>query len=153
MKMYEVFELIAKGKIEPGAKLKVVAIFEDEYEYEYINDIRAFLDEEYNEFGERFDMNTSFLNYEAHLEQPSKQKYKYRIKLPHSDFYMIYVEKDEKTIMFPFSLNDSFVEKAFKIFEEAGAVIKTEFTEQDFVEIEELQTYEKFRELVKDDEK
>lgn len=153
MKMIDVLELIAKGKIEPGAKLKVIDIFEDEYEYEYKNEIRTFLDEEYDDLGKRFDMNASFLNSEVHLEQPSKHEYKYRIKLPHSEFYVGFARsKEGKKEFIPYVKDSQIIEMFIQGATENGLKFKTEFTEQEFEGIVELYHYQLFKELVKDDE-
>lgn len=79
MKMIDVLDLMAEGKIEVGAKLKVIDIFEGEYEYEYIKDIRVFLDEEYDDFGKYFDINTSFLNLEVELIPPKPKEYQLKL--------------------------------------------------------------------------
>lgn len=95
MKMIDVFGLIAKGEIESGAKLKVIDIFEDEYEYEYIKDIRVFLDEEYDDFSKRFDMNTSFLNLDVELIPPKEKKYLVKFNMRGLNEYFTYLNYSE----------------------------------------------------------
>ena len=78
MKIIDVFNLMAKGKIEYGAKLKVFDIF-DEHEYEYINDIQTFRDEEFGGFYKNFSINSHFLNLEVELIPPKPKKYYLRL--------------------------------------------------------------------------
>lgn len=148
MKMIDVFNLIAEGKIEEGTKLIVSDDFE-EFEYTYLKIYRTFVDEYLDELDERFNIDEDFLNWEVRLE---KQIEKYRIKLPHSEFYVGFAfnEDGEKEII-PYS-RCSISELIIQSAEKNGLMFKTQFTEQDLVEIEELQPYKPFKELVKDDE-
>lgn len=142
MKMIDVLNLMAEGKIEEGAKLIFFDGFE-EYEYTYLKKYRNFVDGDLNYLYEQLGIDEDFLNWEVRLEQPSEQKY--RIELPHSECYvgLAYNKTGEKEII-------AYVK---------GSIIKVKmdyfrnrFTEKDFEEIEELQPYEQFKELVKDDE-
>ena len=147
--MIEVFNLMAEGKIEEETKLIVPGVFE-EFEYKYLKRYRNFVDEYFNELEERFNINGNFLNREVHLEQP--KEYKYRIKLPYSNVYVGFAfnEYGEKEII-PYS-RDSISELILQLAEKNGLMFKTQFMERDLVEIKEMQPYEQFKALVKDDE-
>lgn len=97
MKMIEVLNMMAEGKIEYGAKLKVFDIF-DEHEYEYINDIQTFRDEEFGGFYKNFSINSHFLNLEVELIPPKEKKYlvKFNMRWWIERFsYLNYYEKNE----------------------------------------------------------
>lgn len=149
MKMIDVFNLMAEGKIEAGTKL-IVSDGLEEFEYKYRKDYRSFVDEDLDELDERFNIDENFLNRGVRLEQPNEQKY--RIKLPHSEFYVGFArsKEGEKEII-PYS-RSSISELIIQTAEKNGLMFKTQFTEQDLVEIKEMQPYEQFKELVKDDE-
>ena len=147
--MIDVFNLMAEGKIEAGTKL-IVSDGLEEFEYKYRKDYRSFVDEDLDELDERFNIDENFLNRGVRLEQPNEQKY--RIKLPHSEFYVGFArsKEGEKEII-PYS-RSSISELIIQTAEKNGLMFKTQFTEQDLVEIKEMQPYEQFKELVKDDE-
>lgn len=148
--MIEVFNLMAEGKIEEGTKLIVSGGFQ-EFEYEYMKRHLNFVDEDLDDLDERFNIDEDFLNREVRLEQP--KEYKYRIKLPYSNFYVGFVRSEEgKKEIFPYIKDNPTIEALIQVGIEKGLEFKTEFTEQDFEEIEELKPYEQFKELVKDDE-
>lgn len=150
MKMIEVLSLLAKGEIEEGTKLIVSDCFE-EFEYKYLKIYQTFLDKDFDELGETFTINKDFLNQEVRLEQPSEQKY--YIKLPHLEFYVGFAKnKNNEKEIFPYIKDNPTHEAVIQLGIEKGLEFKTEFTEKDFDEIEELQLYEQFKELVKDDE-
>lgn len=92
MKMIDVFNLMAEGKIEAGTKL-IVSDGLEEFEYKYRKDYRSFVDEDLDELDERFNIDENFLNRGVRLEQPNEQKY--RIKLPHSEFYVGFARSKE----------------------------------------------------------
>ena len=148
--MIEVFNLMAEGKIEEGTKLIVSDGFQ-EFEYEYIKRYLNFVDEDLDDLDERFNIDENFLNREVHLEQP--KVYKYRIKLPHSEFYVGFARSKEGEKEFiPYVKDSPLIEMFILGATENGLKYQTEFTEKDFEKIEELQPYKPFKELVKDDE-
>lgn len=149
MKMIDVLNLMAEGKIKEGTKLIVFDGY-SEYEYKYRKIYRTFVDEDLEELEERFNIDEIFLNWEVHLEQSNK---KYRIKLPHLEFYVGFAKnKNNEKEIFLYIKDNPTTEALIQIGIEKGLEFKTEFTEQDFEEIEELKPYEQFKELVKDDE-
>lgn len=150
MKMIDVLNMMTEDKIEEGAKLIVPDVF-GEYEYKYRKTYRAFVDEDLDYLNERYNIDEEFLDWEVRLEQPSEQKY--YIKLPHSEFYVCFVKtKNNEKEIFPYIKDNPTTKVLIQLGIEKGLEFKTEFTEQDFEEIEELQPYEQFKELVKDDE-
>lgn len=150
MKMIDVLSLMAEGKIGEGTKLIVSDGFQ-EFEYEYIKRYLTFVDEDLDELDERFNIDENFLNREVHLEQPSEQKY--RIKLPHLEFYVGFAKnKNNEKEIFPYIKDNPTTKVLIQIGIEKGLEFQTEFTEKDFEEIEKLKPYEQFKELVKDDE-
>lgn len=150
MKMIDVLSSMAKGKIEKGTKL-IVSVGFEEYEYKYRKDCRSFVDEDLDELDKRFDIDEYFLNREVRLEQP--KVYKYRIKLPHSEFRVGFacIKEGEKEFI-PYVKDSPIIEMFIQGATENGLKFQTEFTEQDFEEMKELKPYEQFKELVKDDE-
>ncbi len=84
MKMIDVLNLMAEGKIEENAELILSEHF-GEYEYKYRKDYRRFVDEDLNSLGKRFSIDEDFLNSEVLLE---KQIKRYRIKLPNTEVYV-----------------------------------------------------------------
>lgn len=151
MKMIDVFDLMAKRQIEEGAKLIFFDGFE-EYECTYLKKYRNFVDEDLEYLFERLGIDEDFLNWEVRLEQPSEQKY--RIKLPHLEFYVGFAKnKNNEKEIFPYIKDNPIIEALIQVGTEKGLEFKTEFTEKDFEEIEELQPYKPFKELIKDDEK
>lgn len=149
MKMIDVLNLMAEGKIKEGTKLIVFDGY-SEYEYKYRKIYRTFVDEDLEELEERFNIDEIFLNWEVHLEQSNK---KYRIKLPHLEFYVGFAKnKNNEKEIFPYIKDNPTHEALIQIEIEKSLELKTEFTEKDFEEIEELKPYEQFKELVKDDE-
>lgn len=147
MKMIDVLSLLAKGEIEENTKLIVSDDFE-EFEYKYRKIYRSFVDEDLDELDERFNIDEDFLNWEVRLEQPTK---KYYIKLPYSEFYVCLVKtKDNEKEIIPYPKDNMMFSAFIQSATEDG--FKAEFTEKDFDEIEELQPYKPFKELVKDDE-
>lgn len=150
MKMIDVLSLMAEGKIEEGTKLIIFDYFE-EFEYKYRKKYRSFVDEDLEELYERFNIDENFLNREVRLEQP--KVYKYRIKLPHSEFYVGFARsKEGKKEFIPYVKDDLIFEMFIQGETENDLKFKKEFIEKDFEEIEELKPYEQFKELVKDDE-
>lgn len=153
MKMIDVFNLMAEEKIEDNTTLIVFDGY-IEYEYKYRKIYRTFVDEDLEELEERFNIDEIFLNWEARLEKPKDKRCKVRIKLPHSEFYacLLKSKNNEKEII-PYIKDSLIIEALIQGAAEKGLECKTEFTLQDFEEIEELQPYEPFAtELVKDDE-
>ncbi|MEQ3473403.1 hypothetical protein [Enterococcus cecorum] len=150
MKMIDVFNLMAEEKIEDNTTLIVFDGY-IEYEYKYRKIYRTFVDEDLEELEERFNIDENFLNREVRLEQP--KEYKYRIKLPHLEFYVGFAKnKNNEKEIFPYIKDNQTIEALIQVGIEKGLEFKKEFTEQDFEEIEELKPYEQFKELVKDDE-
>lgn len=150
MKMIDVLNLMAEGKIGEGTKLIVSDGFQ-EFEYEYIKRYLTFVDEDLDELDERFNIEENFLNREVRLEQPNEQKY--RIKLPYSELYIFLCkDEDDEIKIYTFEKDTPIIEIFIRAAEACRLKYKTEFTEQDFEEIEELKPYEQFKELVKDDE-
>lgn len=150
MKMIEVFNLMAEGKIEEGTKLIIYDIFGD-LEYKYRKIYRSFVDEDIDRLDEQFNIDENFLNRRVRLEQPIE--YKYRIKLPHSEFYVCLIKtKDNEKEIMPYIKDSPTIEALIQDATEKGLKFQTEFTEQDFEEMKELKPYEPFVELVKDDE-
>lgn len=149
MKMIEVLNMMAEGKIEDNTTLIVFDGY-SEYEYKYRKIYRTFVDEDLEELEERFNIDEIFLNWEVHLEQSNK---KYRIKLPHLEFYVGFAKnKNNEKEIFPYIKDNPTHEALIQIEIEKGLEFKTEFTEKDFEEIEKLKPYKQFKELVKDDE-
>lgn len=149
MKMIDVFNLMAEEKIEDNTTLIVFDGY-IEYEYKYRKIYRTFVDEDLEELEERFNIDEIFLNWEVHLEQSNK---KYRIKLPHLEFYVGFAKnKNNEKEIFTYIKDNPTIEALIQVGTEKGLEFKTEFTEKDFEEIEELQPYKAFKELVKDDE-
>lgn len=147
--MIDVLNLMAEGKIKEGTKLIVFDGY-SEYEYKYRKIYRTFVDEDLEELEERFNIDEIFLNWEVHLEQSNKKN---RIKLPHLEFYVGFAKnKNNEKEIFLYIKDNPTTEALIQIGIEKGLEFKTEFTEQDFEEIEELKPYEQFKELVKDDE-
>lgn len=150
MKMIDALSLMAKGEIEENTKLIFSDVFE-EFEYKYRKIYRTFVDENLDGLDKEFTLDESFLNREVHLEQPNEQKY--RIKLPHLEFYVCFAKnKNNEKEIFTYIKDNPTIEALIQVGIEKGLEFKTEFTEQDFEEIEELKPYEQFKELVKDDE-
>lgn len=150
MKMIDVLSLMAKGKIEENTTLIVSNGFK-EFEYKYRKIYRTFVDEDLCKFDGRFNIDKDFLNSEARLEQPKEQKY--RIKLPYSELYIFLCkDEDDEIKIYTFEKDTPIIEIFIRAAEACRLKYKTEFTEQDFEEIEELKPYEAFKELVKDDE-
>lgn len=150
MKMIDVFNLVAEEKIEDNTTLIVFDGY-IEYEYKYRKIYRTFVGEDLEELDERFNIDEIFLNWEVRLEQPSEQKY--RIKLPHSEFYVGFAHsKEGKKEFIPYVNDDLIIEMLIQGAPENDLKFKKEFTGKDFEEIEELQPYKPFKELVKDDE-
>lgn len=150
MKMIDVLNLVAEGKIEEGTKLIVSDDFE-EFEYTYRKIYRTLVDEDLDELDARFNIDEDFLNWEVRLEQPSERKY--YIKLPHLEFYVGFAKnKNNEKEIFPYIKDNPTIEALIQVGIEKGLEFKTEFTEKDFEEMEELQPYKPFKELVKDDE-
>ena len=150
MKMIDVLSLLAKGEIEENTTLIVSNGFK-EFEYKYRKIYRTFVDEDLCKFDGRFNIDENFLNREVRLEQP--KVYKYRIKLPHLEFYVGFAKNnDNEKEIFPYIKDNPTIEALIQVGIEKGLEFKTKFTEQDFEEIEELKPYEQFKELVKDDE-
>lgn len=150
MKMIDALNLLAKGKIEENTTL-IVPCGVGEYEYKYRKIYRTFVDENLDGLDKEFTLDESFLNREVHLEQPIEQKY--RIKLPHLEFYVGFAKnKNNEKEIFPYIKDNPTTKALIQIGIEKGLEFQTEFTEQDFEEIEELKPYEQFKELVKDDE-
>lgn len=150
MKMIDVLNMMAKGEIKEGTKFIVPYGF-GEYECKYRKIYLTFVDEDFEELEERFNIDKNFLNREVRLEQPSEQKY--YIKLPHSEFDVCLVKtKDNEKEIMPYIKDSQTIEALIQGATEKGLEFKTEFTEKDFDEIEELQPYKAFKELVKDDE-
>ena len=77
MKMIDVFNLIAEGKIEKGTKLKFFDNYKNtpEYKYEYVNKYKGFINEDYRELYKYFDVNEEFLKFEVELIPPKEKKY------------------------------------------------------------------------------
>ncbi|CAI3293986.1 hypothetical protein CIRMBP1257_00494 [Enterococcus cecorum] len=150
MKMIDALNLLAKGEIEENTKLIFSDVFE-EFEYKYRKIYRTFVDENLDELDKQFTLDESFLNREVHLEQPSKQKY--RIKLPYSELYIFLCkDEDDEIKIYTFEKDTPIIEIFIRAAEACRLKYKTEFTEKEFEEIEELKPYEQFKELVKDDE-
>lgn len=150
MKMIDVFNLMAEEKIEDNTTLIVFDGY-SEYEYKYRKIYRTFVDEDLEELEERFNIDEIFLNWKVRLEQ--SKEYKYRIKLPHSEFFVCLVKtKDNEKEIMPYIKDSQTIEALIQDATEKGLKFQTEFTEQEFEEIEELQPYKAFKELVKDDE-
>lgn len=149
--MIDALNLLAKGEIEENTKLIFSDVFE-EFEYKYRKIYRTFVDEDLDELDERFNIvDKNFLNQEVRLEQPSKQKY--RIKLPYSELYIFLCkDEDDEIKIYTFEKDTPIIEIFIRAAEACRLKRKTEFTEKDFEEIEELQPYKQFKELVKDDE-
>lgn len=149
MKMIDVLSLLAKGKIDENTTL-IVSDDYGEFEYKYLKKYRSFVDEDLDELDKRFDIDENFLNQKVRLEMPNK---KYRIKLPHTEFYVGFAKnKNNEKEIFPYIKDNPTIEALIQIGIEKGLEFKTEFTEKDFDEIEELQPYKPFKELIKDDE-
>lgn len=147
MKMIDVLSLWAKGKIEKDTKLIVL----DDYKYRYSENCNTFFNKCLNGLEDDFCLDKKFLNFEAKLIPPKEQKY--RIKLPHLEFYVGFAKnKNNEKEIFPYIKDNPTHEAVIQLGIEKGLEFKTEFTEKDFEEIEELQPYKPFKELVKDDE-
>lgn len=150
MKMIDVLNLMAEGKIENDTKLIASTVL-DTYEYRYSTGYRRFFNKYFNEIEDDFSLDEDFLNIEAELIPPKEQKY--RIKLPHTEFYVGFAKnKNNEKEIFPYIKDNPTIEALIQVGIEKGLEFKTEFTEKDFEEIEELQPYKAFKELVKDDE-
>ena len=139
MRMIDVLNLMAEGKIEENTTLIVSGDFK-EFEYEYLKKYRTFLDEDSDLLSERFNIDEEFLNKKVRLE---KKIEKYRINLPHSKFCvgLAYNKTGEKEIII--YVKGSIIEVKMDYF-------KNQFTEKEFEEIAELQPYKPFKELVKE---
>lgn len=123
MKIIDVFNLMAEGKIEYGAKLKVFDIF-DEHEYEYINDIQTFRDEEFGGFYKNFSINSHFLNLEVELIPPKEKKYLIKLTIRGINDENTYLNRNSKrNIIF---LSDNF----------EGQYSQTKFTKQEMQDIQ-----------------
>lgn len=150
MKMIDVLSLLAKGEIEENTTLIVSNGFK-EFEYKYRKIYRTFVDEDLCKFDGRFNIDEDFLNWKVRLEQPSEQKY--YIKLPNTDYRLFLCKyKDGEVKLYPIKKVIPMIDIFIRAAEECGVTYKTEFTKQDFEEIEEIRAYEQFKELVKDDE-
>lgn len=135
MKMIDVLNLMAKGKIEKDTKLIVSNGFgEYEYKYKYRKGYRAF----YNNFDkisklridEQFRLDEDFLNLEVKLIQPKKYLVKLNIRwLPQPFEYLNYFELGKCVMIDRETGNESY---------------KTQFTKQ------ELQSIQPVREFLED---
>ena len=150
MKMIDVLNLMAEGKIEKSTKL-IVSTDLNDYEYRYSKGYHTFFDKHLNIIEDDFLLDKDFLNLEAKLIPPKEQKY--RIKLPHLEFYVGFAKnKNNEKEIFPYIKDNPTHEALIQVGIEKGLEFKTGFTEKDFEENEELQPYKPFKELVKDDE-
>lgn len=150
MKMIEVFNLMAEGKIENNTELIADSDLYSHW-YTYSAGKHAFFDKYLARIEEDFFLDKDFLNLEVELRPPKEQKY--RIKLPHTEFYVGFAKnKNNEREIFPYIKDNPTIEALIQVGIEKGLEFKTEFTEKDFEEIEELQPYKPFKELVKDDE-
>lgn len=78
MKMIDVLNLIAEGKIKNDTKL-IVSTDLDDYEYRYSKGYNTFFNKHSNRIEDDFLLDKDFLNFEAKLIEPKPKKY--RLKL------------------------------------------------------------------------
>lgn len=157
MKMIDVLNLVAQDKLKLGTMLKVGSeiytyIGEGtESDYAFITEkdgVTVFLEDEGYFSGK-------FLNSEARLIP--EEKMRYRIKIPHSSFYLGFERKEngEKDFM-PYIKDLLELERSAEMIDkgvtEKDLKFRTQFTKQEFEEIGELYPYKSFKELVKDDD-
>lgn len=74
MKMIEVLDLMAKGKIKEGTKL-ITDDDLDDYVYQYSELYQAFMDRYMNRVEDDFEIDKDFLNLEVKLIPPKEKKY------------------------------------------------------------------------------
>ena len=134
MKMIDVLNLMAKGKIEKDTKLIVSDGFgEYEYKYKYRKGYRAF----YNNFDkipklridEQFRLDEDFLNLEVKLIQPKEKKYLIKLNVQglREDFaYLNYFERINRVM-----IHD----------EDDYGIFKTKFTKQELKSIQPVREF------------
>ena len=74
MKMIDVLNMMAEGKIEKGTKL-IVSTDLNDYEYRYSKGYNAFFDKHLARIEEDFFLDKDFLNLEVKLIPPKEKKY------------------------------------------------------------------------------
>lgn len=74
MKMIDVFDLMAKGEIKEGTKLKIDDVLDD-YAYQYSELYEAFMDRYMNRVEDDFEIDKVFLNINVELIEPKPKKY------------------------------------------------------------------------------
>lgn len=97
MKMIDVLNLMAEGKIEKDTKLIVSTDFDD-YEYRYSKRYDAFFNKDSNVLEDNFYLGKDFLNLEVELIPPKEKKYlvKFNMRgLKENYRYLNYIESDE----------------------------------------------------------
>lgn len=102
MKMIDVINMMAEGKIKKGTKLIIVTPKGKEYEYEYDIDIRngnwSFVDDYDRRISYRFDITVDTLQYEVRLIEQKEKRYlvKFNMRgLKENYRYLNYIESDE----------------------------------------------------------
>ena len=95
MKMIDILNLMAEGKIKNDAKL--IAITDsDDYEYRYSEGYHRFFNKYSNVMEDDFYLDEDFLNIEVELTQPKPKKYLIKVNVHglHEDFaYLNYFER------------------------------------------------------------
>lgn len=83
MKMIEVFDLMAKGEIEKGTKLKIINDYNELYEYVYTIDEGkfCFLGEDGSNLCDEFRFDEGFLLEEVNLIPPKEKKYLIKVNV------------------------------------------------------------------------
>ena len=78
MKIIDVLNLMAEGKIENDAKL-IASTDLDDYEYRYSKGYNTFFNKHSNRIEDDFFLDEDFLNIEVELTQPKPKKYQLKL--------------------------------------------------------------------------
>lgn len=136
MKLIDVFNMIAEGKIKKGTELIVITPSGEEYRYEYTINIHdgswSFVDDYDRGIGYRLDTTANMLQYEVKLIEQKEKKYLIKVSvrgLIESFEYLNY-SKEKDGVVLSTEINDG--------------DYKTHFTQ------EEMQSIQQVSEFLKD---
>ena len=133
MKMIDILNMMAEGKIEKSTKLIVSTDLKDyKYEYRYSKEYHEFFDKHLNRIEDDFFLDKDFLNMEVELIPPKEKKYRVRFKLLGSSKEGSFLSWEK----FPYGV--------FLSIQEGTGDIKTNFTKS------ELQSIQPVREFLED---
>lgn len=109
MKIIDVLNLMAEGKIENDAKL-IASTDLDDYEYRYSKGYNTFFNKHSNRIEDDFFLDEDFLNIEVELAQPKPKKYQLKLykeddlsyvtRSPYDNIFSYYVSDKNETCNF-----------------------------------------------------